>query len=140
VTNATDAIGDLWPSGLAGSPDNGRIRATARSRGVSVMGIRALAAGALADGLDRVAPAGSPVARDGERAAPFLALAREHGVSPAHLAHRYAVSLPDVATLVIGAKTRHELTECLAAEEAPPMSRSELSEIEAQARRGLVRT
>jgi aryl-alcohol dehydrogenase-like predicted oxidoreductase len=131
VTNALDATGDLWPRGLAGHPDNERIRRVAAARGVAVMGIRALAAGALSDGLDRAASADDPAAVDARRAGGFRALAREYGMSPALLAHRYALSLRDVATLVIGAKTRRELAECLAAEAAGPLSSSELSEIEA---------
>jgi aryl-alcohol dehydrogenase-like predicted oxidoreductase len=88
---------------------------TAVARGVPVMGIRALAAGALADRLDRATTASDPAALDAQRAGEFRALAREHGVSAAHLAHRYALSLPDVGTLVIGAKNRRELAECVAA-------------------------
>jgi aryl-alcohol dehydrogenase-like predicted oxidoreductase len=138
VANALDATGDLWPRGLAGRPANERIRRVAASRGVAVMGIRALAAGALSDGLDRAASADDPAALDARRAGGFRALAHEYGVSPALLAHRYALSLREVATLVIGAKTRRELAECLAAEDAGPLSPSELSEIEARSQ-GLVR-
>jgi aryl-alcohol dehydrogenase-like predicted oxidoreductase len=139
VTNALDAIGNLWPPGMAGVPDNGRIRATAVARGTAVMGIRALAAGALTDGLDRAPSPTDPALLDAAGADEFRALARAAGVSPAHLAHHYALSLPGVATLVIGAKNRRELAECLATEEAAPLSRSELDEVEAScSKRGLI--
>lgn len=131
VTNALDLTGSLWPKGLAGSPDNDRIRMTAVARGVPVMGIRALAAGALADDLDRVTTATDPAGLDARRAGEFRVLAREHGVSAAHLAHRYALSLPDIGTLVIGAKNRRELAECVAAEAAGPLASAEMDEISA---------
>jgi aryl-alcohol dehydrogenase-like predicted oxidoreductase len=134
VTNALDSIGELWPPGLAGTPDNARIRQTAGRHGVSVMGIRALAAGGLSGKLDRDPQPGHPAARDARRAQAFLQFAHEAGTPPAVLAHRYAASLPDVTTLVIGAKTRSELAEALAAERAKPLSREELAEIETAAR------
>jgi aryl-alcohol dehydrogenase-like predicted oxidoreductase len=130
VTNAVDLIGNLWPPGLAGEPDNARIRRTAAAHGVCIMGIRALAAGALS-GLDRDLPASDPAYLDAARAAGFRLYALQQGVSAAYLAHRYALSLPDVGTLVIGAKTRRELDECLAAERVPQLTIDELEEIEA---------
>ena len=51
------------------------------------------------------------------------------GVSAAYLAHRYALSLPDLATVIIGAKNRLELAECLAAEAAGPLSEHEMEAI-----------
>jgi aryl-alcohol dehydrogenase-like predicted oxidoreductase len=131
VTNPLDSVGNMWPFGPAERPDNGRIRAAARQNDVAVMGIRAVAAGALADRLDRVADADDPAAHDYRRAAGFRVLAAGKGVSAAHLAHRYALSLPDVATVVVGAKTRTELTEILAAEAAGPLTGEEMREIEA---------
>jgi aryl-alcohol dehydrogenase-like predicted oxidoreductase len=131
VTNAMNAIGDLWPDGLAGSPDNARIRRTAAARGVTVMGVRALAAGALADRPDRAALASDPAFLDAQRGEGFRALARERGVSAAHLAYLYALSLPGVATVVVGAKHRRELAECVAAEAAAPLAQAELIEVDA---------
>ena len=43
------------------------------------------------------------------------------GISPAQLAHQYALSMPGVETLVLGVKNREELAECLAAEAAPDL-------------------
>jgi aryl-alcohol dehydrogenase-like predicted oxidoreductase len=131
VTNALDAIGNLWPTGLEGRPDNARIRESAVARGIGVMGIRALAAGAMAEALDRALPASDPAARDAARAGGFRAFAKRCGISPSYLAYQYALSLPGVATVVSGAKTRGELEECLAAEAAPRLTKSELEEIEA---------
>ena len=58
-------------------------------------------------------------------------MAAERGESAAHLAHRYALSMPEVATVVLGVKNRAELDECLAAEAAGPLSDDEMRAIEA---------
>jgi aryl-alcohol dehydrogenase-like predicted oxidoreductase len=94
--------------------------AAARANGVGVMGIRAVQAGALTSALDRSLPPDHPEMQDYARAAGFRRLAGELGVSPAFLAHRYALSL-GVDTLVLGVKSRTELAECVAAAEAGPL-------------------
>ena len=97
------------------------VMAAARANGVGVMGIRAVQAGALTSALDRPLPADHPEMRDYARAAGFRRLAAELGITPALLAHRYALSL-EVDTVVLGVKNRIELGECLAAAEAGPLS------------------
>ena len=92
----------------------------ARANGVGVMGIRAVQAGALTSAIDRLLPADHPEMRDFARAAGFRRLAEEIGVTPAVLAHRYALSL-DIDTLVLGVKNRTELAECVAAADAGPL-------------------
>ena len=42
-------------------------------------------------------------------------------MTAAFLAHRYALSMKHVGTVVIGVKNRAELDECLAAEAAGPL-------------------
>ena len=84
------------------------------------MGIRAVQAGALTSGVDRVLPVDHPEMRDFARAAGFRRLAEDIGITPAGLAHRYALSL-DVNTLVLGVKNRTELAECVAAADAGPL-------------------
>ena len=96
------------------------IMTAARANGVGVMGIRAVQAGALTSAIDRLLPADQPEMRDFARAAGFRRLADEIGVTPAALAHRYALSL-DVDTLVLGVKNRQELAECVAAADAGPL-------------------
>jgi aryl-alcohol dehydrogenase-like predicted oxidoreductase len=93
------------------------VMAAARVNGVGVMGIRAVQAGALTSSLDRQLPADHPEISDYARAAGFRRLAAELGVTPALLAHRYALSLA-VDTVVLGVKNRVELAECVAAAEA----------------------
>src|SRR5438309_4777249 len=88
------------------------IIAAAHRRGLGIMGIRAVQAGALTDALDRQVPEDHPDRLDYQRSAPFRALARELGESPASMAHRYALSIAGVATVVLGVKNRTELREC----------------------------
>jgi aryl-alcohol dehydrogenase-like predicted oxidoreductase len=130
VVNAIDAIGNMWPVGLDGRPDNRRIYRTAIGNAVPVMAVRALAGGALSDRLDRVVLATDPFYADFRRAEKFRMLAREFGGSPVTLAYRYALSQEGVATVISGAKNRAELDECLSATEARPLSPLEIAEIE----------
>src|SRR5271167_1913061 len=105
------------------------IMAAARGNGVGVMGIRAVQAGALTAAIDRPLPDDHPEMRDYVRAAGFRRLAGELGVTPALLAHRYALSL-DIDTLVLGVKSRRELAECVAAAEAGPLPADLLTRVD----------
>jgi aryl-alcohol dehydrogenase-like predicted oxidoreductase len=114
ITNPLDSPGEM---GWFDEPPRPRdIIASAHARGAGVMGIRAVAAGALTDEIDRDLPASHPVVADFRRAASFRALARELGESAASLAHRYALSMPGVDTVVLGIKNRAELRDAIAAE------------------------
>jgi aryl-alcohol dehydrogenase-like predicted oxidoreductase len=128
VVNALDMTGDLWSWGDVPTASD-EIRRVAGDNGVAVVGIRAVAAGSLTSVLDRDVPAGHPAAADFARAEPFRKLAAEMGETPASLAHRYALSVPGVATVVLGVKNRAELAECLAAEERGPLTPAELAAI-----------
>ncbi len=114
IANLLDSAGALRR--FPGPARPREIIAAAAAHGVPVMGIRAVQAGALTDGFDRELPADHPDRADYDRGAPFRALALEVGESPASLAHRYALSMPGVATVVLGVKNRAELRECLEAE------------------------
>jgi len=109
------------------------IMAAARANGVGVMGIRAVQAGALTSAVDRPLPPDHPEMRDYARAAGFRRLAAEFGVTPAALAHRYALSL-DIDTLVLGVKNRQELAECVAAVEAGPLPPELMASVDRAAR------
>jgi len=95
--------------------------AAAKANGVAVMGIRAVQAGALTAAIDRDLPAGHAERRDYERAARFRRLCAELGANPAVIAHRYALAIDGIDTLVLGVKNRRELAECVAAAQAGPL-------------------
>jgi aryl-alcohol dehydrogenase-like predicted oxidoreductase len=80
------------------------------------MGIRAVQAGALTSAFDRAVKDSHPEAADYRKAAPYRALCAELGVDPALLAHRYALDMEGVDTVVLGVKNRAELAQCLEAE------------------------
>jgi aryl-alcohol dehydrogenase-like predicted oxidoreductase len=119
ITNPLDSAGELHWFQEPARPRE--IIAAAHARGTGVMGIQAVQAGALTDGLDRDLPADDPIAVDFRRAAPFRALAGELGEPAASLAHRYALSMRGVDTVVLGIKNRTELRECLDAEARGPL-------------------
>jgi aryl-alcohol dehydrogenase-like predicted oxidoreductase len=96
------------------------------------MGIQPTQAGALAaETFDR------PVADDStymvyhRKAAPFFVLAKKLGQSPATLAHRYALAIPGVSTVLLGVKNRTELRECLDAEANGPLEPELIAQIDA---------
>ena len=68
---------------------------------------------------------------DFKRSAAFRALARELGTSSAALAHRYALSMAGVDTVVLGCKNRKEVLECVAAAEAGPLEPAIMARIDA---------
>jgi aryl-alcohol dehydrogenase-like predicted oxidoreductase len=129
VVNLLDSPGDMHIDGER--PEPRTIVAAAVAQGVGVMGIRAVQAGALTDGIDRDVEETEPVAVDYRRSAPFRALAAAWGVSAAHLAHRYALSMPGVDTVVLGVKNRSELADCVTAAEAGPLQPSEIDQVDA---------
>ena len=97
------------------------------------MGIRAVQAGALTDAFDRELPEDHPDMADYRRSGPFRDLARQVGESPASLAHRYALSMKGVSTVVLGIKNRQELRECVDAEAKGPLSTELTARIDALA-------
>jgi aryl-alcohol dehydrogenase-like predicted oxidoreductase len=116
IANLLDSAGGMKNFAEPAAPR--AIIAVAKARGIGVMGIRAVQAGALTGAIDRELPDGHAEARDFDRAATFRALAREVGEDPAILAHRYALAMPGVDTVILGVKNRAELRGCLAAEAA----------------------
>jgi len=88
-------------------------------------------AGALTDAIDRELKETHPEMVDYRRAAPFRALAGEVGEPTAILAHRYALSIPGVATVILGAKNRAELRECLTAADRGPLDPALIARIDA---------
>ncbi|PKB65965.1 MAG: hypothetical protein BZY81_08700 [SAR202 cluster bacterium Io17-Chloro-G4] len=129
IANLLDSPGAIKRYEEAAIPRD--IIAAAHQRGVGVMGIRAVQAGALTSSLDRDLAEDHPEALDYRRAAPFRDLAAEVGESPASLAHRYSLSMDGVSTVVLGVKNRQELNECVAAEAKGRLAPELMSRIDA---------
>jgi len=100
---------------------------------IPILAIRAVQAGALTSSMDRF-PHESGFDKsdfdDFDKAEPFRDLANEWGESPASLAHRYALSIKGVASVILGVKNRTELKECVEAEAKDLLSDSEIQQIE----------
>ncbi|MCL0044118.1 aldo/keto reductase [Dehalococcoidia bacterium] len=129
ITNLLDS-----PGALARFDEPARPREIIRAaadRGIGIMGIRAVQAGALTDSFDRPLPDGHPEMLDFARAEPFRALAKELGESTVSLAHRYALSMHGVSTIVLGVKNRAELRDCVNAEAKGRLTDEILSRIDA---------
>ena len=128
IANLMDSPGALRR--YAEAPQPRQIAAAAKARGLGVMGIRAVQAGALTLQVDRELRPNSPDRADYDRAADFRALCARWGEDPAYVAHRYALSMPDIDTVVLGVKNRAELAVCVAAEAAGPYAAAEMAEID----------
>ena len=134
ITNLLDSPGAL--KRFEGPAKPREIAAAAHRRGVGVMGIRAVQAGALTSEFDRQLPEDHPDLADYRRAAAFRDLSRELGESPAALAHRYALSMDGVATVILGVKNRAELEECVEAEAKGRLAPEVMARIDGTAVRG----
>lgn len=119
ITNLMDSAGAIRRFAEPARPRE--IIAAANQAGVGVMGIRAVQAGALTAAIDRPLKDSHPEVADYRRAAPYRALCDELGVDPALLAHRYALDIAGVDTVVLGVKNRAELAQCLEAEALGPL-------------------
>lgn len=127
IANLLDSPGEMNGTGLAPRPRD--VIAAARAAGVGVMGVRAVQAGALTNAIDRAED--SPTSVDFERAAPYRDLCRAWGEDPAIIAHRYALGIEGVDTLVLGVKNVAELDQALEAERRGPLDPAQLAAIEA---------
>src|SRR5262245_44020255 len=119
IANCLDSAGCMRRYDEPARPRD--IIAAAVRSGVGVLGIRAVQAGALTDAFDRAVPADTPEALDFERAAPLRALAASLGTDTAVLAHRYALGMKGVDSVILGVKNRTELADCVAMEVAGPL-------------------
>ena len=129
ITNLLDSPGELqyFPG-----PSRAReLIAATKASGSGVLGIRPVQGGALCDRLDRELPDGHGVVVDFAKSEDFRTLAAELGTSAAALAHRYALSMDEVDTVVLGCKNREELAECVAAEAAGPLETEIIARIDA---------
>lgn len=128
IANLMDSPGALKRYAEPARPRE--IAAAAKAKGLGVMGIRAVQAGALTAAVDRQLSPNSPDRADYDRAASFRALCARWGRDPAYVAHRYALTLPNFDTVVLGVKNRAELAMCVQAEADGPYSEAEMAEID----------
>jgi aryl-alcohol dehydrogenase-like predicted oxidoreductase len=136
IANLLDSAGSL--KFFEGPAKPRAVIAAANANGVGVMGIRAVQAGALTAAIDRDLPRDHEEVRDYARAAGFRRLCAELGQNPAVVAHRYALAIPGVDTLVLGVKNRRELAECVAAAEAGPLPAELVARVDAAVDRSAV--
>jgi len=129
IANLMDSPGALRRYAEPARPRE--VAAAAKACGAGVMGIRAVQAGALTSVVDRQLSLNSPDRADYLRAAAYRELCAEWGENPAVIAHRYALSMPNVDTVVLGVKNRAELAQCLAAEAAGPLEAAQVAAIDA---------
>jgi aryl-alcohol dehydrogenase-like predicted oxidoreductase len=128
IANLMDSPGSLKRYAEPAQPR--QIAAAANAKGVGVMGIRAVQAGALTSEVDRPLSPNNPDNGDYARAAGFRALCAAWGEDPAAVAHRYALGMPNIDTVVLGVKNRAELAQCLAAEAAGPLELAQVAAID----------
>ena len=128
VINPLNSAGNI--SCVSGEFDCRDILRACRANDVPALAIRAVQAGALTSAVDRDLPANDADRLDFDRAAGFRKLAAEWGQSPARLAHRYALSIDDIGSVILGVKNREELRECLSAESDPRLSADEIEAID----------
>lgn len=129
ITNPLDSAGELK---YFDGPTRARdiIQSTANC-GSAVLGIRPVQGGALTDTLDRDLPPDHGVVVDFRRTERFRALAKEIGTSAAALAHRYALTMDKVETVVLGCKNRDELRDCIDAANKGPLDDGIMADIDA---------
>ena len=109
-----------------------RILKECQDKDIPILAIRAVQAGALTSKMDRKPhPSGRDKLDfdDYERAEPFRELAKKWGESPASLAHRYALSIQKVSSVILGVKNTQELKECLDTENMGELSEEQLKEL-----------
>tara|TARA_B100000768_G_scaffold113052_1_gene104714 strand:- start:2934 stop:3590 length:657 start_codon:yes stop_codon:yes gene_type:complete len=104
-----------------------------QNRNIPILAIRAAQAGALTSSMDREPhPSGHDEKdfEDFEKAYLFRELAKKWDLSPSDLAHRYALSVPGVSSVILGVKNRIELEECIESEKNK-LTKKEIAELEA---------
>lgn len=101
--------------------DQKRALQAAQRCDIGVIGIRAHAAGALADRLDRVVAANSDVARDFDRSRKWMGLRKDPFRTLSQVALRFALDHPAIATVVPGFKNTAEVEDAVACSGLPAL-------------------
>jgi len=117
------------PEGFDGV-DQGEAITIAQRNGIGIIGIRAHAAGALADSLDRAVAPDSEVARDFARSRTLNFLKKGPYTALSQVALRFCLDNPHIATVVPGIKSVAELEEIAACSELPPLDRQDMAKLQ----------
>ncbi len=128
ILNSNGAIGYI-----SKAPNPNMILEECQNKNIPILAIRAVQAGALTSNMDRKPnPSGMDKADfdDFDRALPFRHLAEKWEESPASLAHRYALSIENVSSVILGIKNRKELQECIKAEEKGKLNNEQINELQ----------
>jgi L-galactose dehydrogenase/L-glyceraldehyde 3-phosphate reductase len=106
--------------------DQGQSIPAAHRHDVGIIGIRAHAAGALADRLDRTVTLDSEVARDHARCRQLAFLKKGPLPTMSQVALRYCLDNPAIATVVPGVKSVAEVEEIAACPGLPPLDAQDI--------------
>lgn len=117
------------PAGFDGL-DQGRSIPAARRNDIGIIGIRAHAAGALADRIDRVVAHDSEVAREHARSRELGFLRGAPFRTMSQVALRYCLDNPDIATVVPGVKSIAEVEEAAGCASLPPIGAQDIATLE----------
>ena len=127
ILNSNGAIGYI-----SKKPNPNLILEECQNKNIPILAIRAVQAGALTSSMDRKPnPSGLDKADfdDFDKALPFRELSERWGESPASLAHRYALSIEKVSSVILGIKNREELKECVFAEEKGKLNDDQINKL-----------
>jgi aryl-alcohol dehydrogenase-like predicted oxidoreductase len=128
IANLMDSAGGIRRFAEPARPRE--IIAAAKARGLGVLGIRAVQAGALTSAIDRTLSENQPDRKDYDRATGYRALCASWDEDPALIAHRYALGMDGVDSLILGVKSRAELDQAFAAEAAGPLEAAQIAAID----------
>ena len=110
--------------------DQARAIPVARHNDIGIIGIRAHAAGALADRLDRAVPPNSRVALDFTRSRQLDFLKKGSRTTLSQAALRFCLDNPNIATVVPGVKNLMELEEIVSCSGLPALDAEDMVELE----------
>ena len=131
VINPLNSAGAIGYADEAYNPS--RIFKEACKNEIPTLAIRAVQAGALTTSMDRDPHESGYDQLDFDdylKAQPFRDISKEWNETPAKLAHRYALSIEGLSSVILGVKNRKELYECLDAEKDKKLTSTEIQTLQ----------
>jgi aryl-alcohol dehydrogenase-like predicted oxidoreductase len=110
--------------------DQQRSLPVAQRHDIGIIGIRAHAAGALVDRLDRAVAPDSEVARDFARSRKLTCFRKAPFCTLSQVALRFCLDNPAIATVVPGFKNPAEVEDAVACSDLPHLNREDVAELE----------